>query len=284
MSKYDDAVQVYVDRLGEPVLLLHLNEVSKLHLSALHDVFDSKHYKKLTILLQTPGGDADAAFILSKVIKKHVDQIDVVVPFFAKSAGTLMALTADRIILDELSELGPLDAQVGSVEKGTPKMSSALNGYRALEQVQNHCALTLDTMTQLLLSRSQLSVTEAIQAATDFVAKTSARLYERIDPMIVGELSSSLQIGERYAVRILTQLRGLNLNIAAGIANRLVNTYPSHGYVLDAYELQDMGLTAEEVDDTDETIFDLRAQMIKELRNSDPTYAIIKIYQPTGER
>ena len=39
-------------------------------------------------------------------------EIHIVVPDFAKSAGTLMVLGADRVVMSDMSELGPIDPQM----------------------------------------------------------------------------------------------------------------------------------------------------------------------------
>ncbi len=60
-------------------------------------------------------------------------------PWIAKSAGTLICLGADEILMPELSELGPLDSQITEEhEDDRSKTNSALNGFNALEQIQEH--------------------------------------------------------------------------------------------------------------------------------------------------
>ncbi len=70
--------------------------------------------QNVDLMLHTGGGDIDAAEKLMAMIRKKVStgQVRVIVPDYAKSAGTLMALGADRIIMSDSSELGPIDPQV----------------------------------------------------------------------------------------------------------------------------------------------------------------------------
>jgi hypothetical protein len=70
----------------------------------------------LDLLLHTPGGDIDAAEKLITIVQTSVGvgRLRVIVPDFAKSAGTLMALGADTIIMSDTSELGPIDPQIRS--------------------------------------------------------------------------------------------------------------------------------------------------------------------------
>ena len=69
----------------------------------------------IDLLLHTIGGDLDAAEKLVRlVLAKVIDgaQLRVIIPDFAKSAGTLMALGAHRLIMSDSSELGTIDPQV----------------------------------------------------------------------------------------------------------------------------------------------------------------------------
>ena len=68
----------------------------------------------LDFMLHTPGGDMDAAEKLITMIRTRVGNgyLRVIVPDFAKSAGTLMAIGADKIVMSDTSELGPIDPQI----------------------------------------------------------------------------------------------------------------------------------------------------------------------------
>ena len=67
----------------------------------------------IDLLLHTGGGDIDAAEKLSELLRAAVGEAEfrVVVPDFAKSAGTLLAIGADWIVMSDSSELGPIDPQ-----------------------------------------------------------------------------------------------------------------------------------------------------------------------------
>ena len=71
-----------------------------------------KHLDRLDILLESGGGDIDSAYKILNLFKSYADKITVIVPFYAKSAATLIALGADELIICKAGELGPLDPQV----------------------------------------------------------------------------------------------------------------------------------------------------------------------------
>jgi len=68
----------------------------------------------IDIIIHTPGGLVLAAEQIAKALKKHKGKVTVFVPHYAMSGGTLIALAADEIVMDENAVLGPLDPQIGN--------------------------------------------------------------------------------------------------------------------------------------------------------------------------
>ena len=70
--------------------------------------------RRMELLLHTPGGSGDAAEKLIRMVRGKAEEanIHIVVPDFAKSAGTLMVLGADVVVMSDMSELGPIDPQM----------------------------------------------------------------------------------------------------------------------------------------------------------------------------
>lgn len=68
--------------------------------------------KPLTLVLHTSGGIINAAESIVEYIRSKFDRIEVIVPTFAMSAGTMIALASDLIIMGRHSQLGPIDPQM----------------------------------------------------------------------------------------------------------------------------------------------------------------------------
>jgi len=68
--------------------------------------------KPIDLLLHTPGGLVIAAEQIARVLHGHSAGVTVIVPQYAMSGGTLLALAADRILMDENAMLGPIDPQL----------------------------------------------------------------------------------------------------------------------------------------------------------------------------
>ena len=69
-------------------------------------------HKSLLLLLHTPGGLPDAAQTIVSYLRSKYADIHAVIPTYAMSAGTMVALGCDRIIMGRQSQLGPTDPQL----------------------------------------------------------------------------------------------------------------------------------------------------------------------------
>ena len=68
--------------------------------------------RDLLLILHTPGGLAEAAQTIMDYLRSKFTRIDVVIPTYAMSAGTMIALGCDSIIMGRQSQLGPTDPQL----------------------------------------------------------------------------------------------------------------------------------------------------------------------------
>src|ERR1700730_15277991 len=65
--------------------------------------------KTIEIILHTPGGLVLAASQIARALHDHDGRVVAVVPHYAMSGGTLIALAADEILIDRHAALGPVD-------------------------------------------------------------------------------------------------------------------------------------------------------------------------------
>jgi ClpP class serine protease len=81
--------------------------------SVLRAIRETPPGKTIEIILHTPGGLVLAASQIARALGDHDGRVVAVVPHYAMSGGTLIALAADEIILDRHAALGPVDPQLG---------------------------------------------------------------------------------------------------------------------------------------------------------------------------
>jgi len=69
----------------------------------------------IDLILHTPGGLVLAAEQIAHALVERPGKVTVIVPHYAMSGGTLIALTADEILMDPHAVLGPVDPQLGDM-------------------------------------------------------------------------------------------------------------------------------------------------------------------------
>ena len=117
--------QLERERNSRVILLVHRQETMKLlgfPIMRYIDVNDSEEVLRaihmtgddvpLDIVLHTPGGLVLAALQIARAIRGHKAKVTVLVPHYAMSGGTLIALAADEIVMSRHAVLGPVDPQL----------------------------------------------------------------------------------------------------------------------------------------------------------------------------
>jgi hypothetical protein len=226
---------------------------------------DFKKLDTLEVLVQSPGGHANIAYQVSTFFKNHCNQLNFLVPMQAKSAATILCLNADRIIMGEWGELGPLDVQLEDTLEYGKRPFSPLNEFKSMEFLRDYATEFLDFFSWLLVERG-LSVKHALHEAIPGVSGIMSPLYAHVDPSKLGSYRRALTEGEDYAVRLLRSTGNGN---AKKIAERLVWKYPAHDFVIDREEARSLGLPVQKM----ELFHDkLLTKVITTLMESEVTY------------
>jgi len=212
------------------------------HLLVIQNLIGDKKSEKMDVILHSSGGDINAAYQIVEMLRNHCKDMTIVVPIYAKSAASLFILGANRIIMGEIAELGPLDTQIVEREKGGRKYTSALNPFKTLEELQRFSLETLDVTVKLLLTRAELSVEEAIRHGMDFASRLSTPLFAQLNTEKVGEYSRALAVGKEYGERLLRRYtKWQDEGERETILEKLIRGYPSHDYIIDYKELKEIG-------------------------------------------
>jgi hypothetical protein len=67
---------------------------------------------ELDIIIHSPGGSAEATEALVIYLRSKFDHIRMIIPYGAMSAATMLACSADEIVMGKHSFIGPIDPQV----------------------------------------------------------------------------------------------------------------------------------------------------------------------------
>lgn len=109
---------------------------------------------KLAIVLQTGGGSIEVTERIVNVVRHYYAEVVFIVPDTALSAGTVLAMSGDAILMDHFSCLGPIDPQVEKDGKLVPALSYLEQFQR---MVTKSGAGSLTTAELALLSKLDLA-------------------------------------------------------------------------------------------------------------------------------
>ena len=73
----------------------------------------------IDLILHTPGGLVLASEQIAKALVERKGKVTVFIPHYAMSGGTMIALAADEIVMDNNAVLGPVDPQIGGMPAGS---------------------------------------------------------------------------------------------------------------------------------------------------------------------
>jgi len=130
----------------------------------------------LLLLLATYGGSPHAAYRLANKIKMNYSELAVFVPSVCKSAGTLVCLAADRLIMSQDGELDPLDVQIKKKDEFLDS-SSGLDLMSSFEELQDVTNKAFGGYFLDIKLGTGISTRMAAQFATDITAKTMEPIF-----------------------------------------------------------------------------------------------------------
>lgn len=100
-----------------PSQLLQIDQSDKI---GFHSMLEALDGPKLDILIHSPGGFAEATETIVEEVRHKFGYVRFIIPSYAKSAATMMAMSGDEILIDEDGELGPIDPQMLMANGVTP--------------------------------------------------------------------------------------------------------------------------------------------------------------------
>lgn len=196
---------------------------------------------EIDVWLESPGGDAHCAYKIAASLQEFASCLRVVIPDYAKSAATLMALAADELYMARTAELGPLDAQVSHPLEKDERISAL-----AIAKCTEHLA---DTALGIVLrggfsvlDRTGLDRRETLTRMLTFAADFTYPIAEKLDPMWMHQASALLRVAEKYGELLLAKRGALCQKDPDTVLRAFVRDYPSHGFVIDKGQAEEIGL------------------------------------------
>jgi Serine dehydrogenase proteinase len=184
------------------------------------------------LILCTFGGVADAAYILARFLKRRYQKFTLYIFGYCKSAGTIIALGADEIVMSRRGELGPLDVQLLKADELLFR-SSGLEVAQAVRSLSDSAFEIFEKHFLQIIRRGGGAITTrtAAEIASNLAVGLIAPITDQIDPLRVGEVERSMNISFQYGIRLCGDVERVNY---------LVRNYPSHSFVIDFEEARSL--------------------------------------------
>ena len=192
----------------------------------------------VALIMTTYGGDPDAAFRIARYLRRKYKHFTLFVFGYCKSAGTLLALGADEIVISDFGELGPLDIQV--TKDDDFRSESGLDIQQALSVISSQAFEMFESYFLDIISSSQAAITTktAADIASSMAVELLSPISSQIDPLRVGEMNRLMNIALAYGQRLKPQ--GIE------VIRDLIYNYPSHSFAIDFEEAEKLFDTVRE--------------------------------------
>ncbi len=195
----------------------------------------------VALILDTPGGIVEIVERMVTAIRFVYDEVVVVVPDRAMSAGAILALSADRIMMDHLSCLGPIDPQISRDGKLVPALSY-LNQFERLNKKSEEGNLT--TAEYALLGKLDLGELYQFEQARELSVELLIKWLSRYK-------FKDWKVTETSKKQVTSKMRKERAEQIAGLLNDS-DRWHSHGRAIDMRTLQDeVGLKIDNLEDED---------------------------------
>ena len=211
---------------------------------------------RISLILHTNGGQTLAAWRLVNLIRMFCDELEILVPSKALSAGTLMCIGADRVIMTKQAVLGPID----------PSVNHPLNPQIVVGGQSQQVPVSVESIRGYLnLTRNELGIVDS-----QHLARVLLELSSHVHPVVLGEIARSTEQIRFLARKLLPRQVKDERNIQP-IVDFLCADSGSHDYTIDRREASGLGLIVEKPSaQLYEVVKSIHASYTEELKLLEP--------------
>ena len=212
--------------------------------------------ERISLILHTNGGLTLSAWQLVNLIRMFCEELEVIVPFRALSAGTLIAIGANKIIMTKQATLGPID----------PSINNPLNPIARVHGGETIVPVSVENVRSYLdVARKELDL-----KGENALSSILKDLTGYIHPLVVGEIFRSQSQIRFLAEKLLTH-QIYDKERVKLIIDFLCGESGSHDYTINRREAVELGLRVEKPSDSLYSILrEIQISYAHELKLSEP--------------
>lgn len=212
---------------------------------------------KIILYLYTRGGQTIAAWSLINLLKQFCNELEVIVPYKAHSAGTIICLGADRIIMTKQAQLSPID----------PSFNGPLNPSIPGQPPQNTLPVSVEAINGFInLARKDLKIKNKKNLTSILEILAS-----KVHPLVLGETYRVRNQIKMLATRLLSHRENITKEQIDKIVDFLTADSGSHDYTINRKEALSLCLPVEKPTDNEyDIIYSIYKDIRDELQLNEP--------------
>ncbi|MBT9149473.1 MAG: SDH family Clp fold serine proteinase [Dehalococcoidia bacterium] len=193
--------------------------------------------ERIDLFLYTRGGDVSVPWRIVTMIREFCSDFSVLIPYKAHSAGTMIALGADRIVMGKKAELSPID----------PTLVKAVIGEATVPPPE----ISVEDVTSYIsFMRERANITD--QSA---LAQVVSQLASNLTPLTLGSVNRQYSHIRLVARKLLTSRKEkIEESRIGSVIEALTEKMYSHGHAIGRMEATELGLPVDKPDDNLETL------------------------------
>jgi ATP-dependent protease ClpP protease subunit len=230
-------IQALEQARGNRVIVYWLTDLARISEAVVPSLYDQLtaigHQKVLDLFLFTRGGDTEAPWRIVTLMREFCDRFAVLVPYRAHSAGTMLSMGADEIVMTPMSVLSPIDPS--RTHPLLPRREGAAQAEPISVQDMRHA---------MTFIRETAKPSEEATYTPDAMAQIVTALFDKIHPLAIGAIEQSYALSKLIATRCLSthMISPDNNESIEKMVNKLCDDYKSHAYPICRKEARDIGL------------------------------------------
>jgi hypothetical protein len=198
--------------------------------------------ESLDLIIYSRGGDIDVPWRVATALRTAATRWNVLIPFRANSAATLLALGADEIVMGRQAELGPIDP--------------IMNFTRLMSQPGGPTAVTQESVNvEDIMAYLRFAKERAGLEAQEALSASLGKLADRLDPVSLGNVyRTHSHIREVASRMILSRAEPPDADVTSKIVQTLAEQTYAHGHAIGRSAAADIGLPVLDAPDELEAI------------------------------